>query len=226
MGDFNGDGYSDLLMWNSSAQTGLIYCMNGTNVIGRITFTPGSSLNSGWSVVGVKDFDLNGFSDVLLRDSNGNVEIIYFDGSGSQNKVNFTPAHLNYKSTTYYSSTYGAASGTFDSTWTILGAAANGPNGAAFSSILWYLPQNGAVGLTTLTGPQPQILANSVFTQVPTNSTNWAFADVNGDGTQDLFYTFEKSGAIQASVLYLGQSPFIQGPAFTPAPTNDLVIQQ
>jgi hypothetical protein len=72
IGDFNGDGDADML-WRNSNGTVAEWLMNGANVIdgSAITFN-GSAVNvaANWKVVEIGDFNGDGNSDILWRDSN------------------------------------------------------------------------------------------------------------------------------------------------------------
>src|ERR1700693_85101 len=114
-GDFNGDGYTDMLLWNSSSQTGKILLMNGDRVIGQRTFQPATVSN--WSVAAVADFNGEGYSDVLLRDTSGNLEVVYFYPSALPTTADFKVTSLGYSSTANYAAMYGSTSGRFDATW-------------------------------------------------------------------------------------------------------------
>ena len=70
-GDFNGDGFDDLLWRNDAGTiTDLLGMSNGAfvgNVV-NLSLNPGV----GWYVAETGDFNGDGFDDVLLRDGTGN----------------------------------------------------------------------------------------------------------------------------------------------------------
>ncbi len=67
-GDFNGDGKSDILLQDSSTGQTAIWLMDGTNKLagsGNLS----SNLGSAWKAVNVGDYNGDGMSDVLFRNS-------------------------------------------------------------------------------------------------------------------------------------------------------------
>jgi hypothetical protein len=70
-GDFNGDGFSDILWQKSSGEVDL-WELNGTNVIGS-----GSLGNPGptWHAVSTGDFNGDGHSDILWQNDSGEVAV-------------------------------------------------------------------------------------------------------------------------------------------------------
>src|SRR5438045_2557385 len=64
-GEFNGDGYSDILWQNVNSGACVIWALNGTNVIdsGQVGWAPGSN----WHAIGTGDYNGDGYSDVLLQ---------------------------------------------------------------------------------------------------------------------------------------------------------------
>jgi VCBS repeat protein len=213
VGDFNGDGYADILLWNSSSQTGSILLMNGQQILRRIPVQPATS--SDWSVAGVGDFNQTGYSDVLLRDTNGNLEVLYFGSSGYLSSADFTPADLGYSSTPYYDTQWPATSGHFDSAWTIVGI--GDFNYSGYAQILWFEANTGEVGLTTFLGlasayPNAKLpLIGTVFAQVPSGMEIQALGDFNGDNTADLLLRNPSTG--ETLIWYMG---FFGGDLYEP----------
>ena len=215
IGDFNGDGYPDILLWNSSTQTGKILLMDGAQVLGQIPVQPATS--SDWSVAGVADFNQSGYSDILLRDSNGNLEILYFGSSGHLTSADSTPADLHYGSTAYYDTQWPATSGQFDSSWTVVGV--RDFNYTLYPQILWYNANSGEVGLTSFLGLEssfPTLKLSSygtVFSRIPSGTELQAVGDFNGDSSPDLFLRIPSTG--QTSIWYMG---FFGGDLYQPVP--------
>lgn len=76
IGDFDGDGKSDLL-WRDAAGHVAIWEMNGTAFVRGDTV---ASVDAGWSVAGIGDFDGDGRSDILWHNTDGNVAIWEMNG--------------------------------------------------------------------------------------------------------------------------------------------------
>jgi hypothetical protein len=148
VGDFNGDGISDVLLWNSTVQNGLLLTLQGSSLrlIGQIQpFNTGTT----WQFAGVADFDDNGVSDVLLRDSAGNLEILYMNTTGVASATDLTPSQLGFTATPAFKSDNPGlpTTGTFNTTWKVSGVGKiNG-----YAGIIWTNALN-EIGLTPATG--------------------------------------------------------------------------
>jgi FG-GAP-like repeat len=78
LGDFNGDGYSDIL-WRDTSGDLALWEMNGTRVLNpTATFV---ATVPGWSVVGTGDFNGDGMSDILWTNGNGVYAIWEMNGT-------------------------------------------------------------------------------------------------------------------------------------------------
>ena len=71
-GDFNGDGQSDILWHNTNGQL-LLWQMNGAALIGAEAVADGTAVSADWKIAGVEDFNGDGKSDLLWRNSDGAV---------------------------------------------------------------------------------------------------------------------------------------------------------
>jgi hypothetical protein len=215
VGDFNGDGYADILLWNSSSQAGKILLMDGAQVLKQIPVQPATG--SDWNVAGVADFNHSGYSDILLRDTNGNLEILYFGPSGYSTSADFMPADLHYSSTAYYDSQWPSTSGHFDSSWTVVGV--RDFDYTLYPEILWYNPSTGEVGLTSFLGLErafPNLKLSQigqVFSRIPSGTELQAVGDFNGDSSADLFLRIPSTG--ESSIWYMD---FFGGNLYQPEP--------
>ena len=79
-GDFNGDGYSDVLLQNTQDGACFIWEFNGKSLVdfGFVGWTPGAN----WQACGVGDFNRDGKSDILLQNAqDGSCFIWELDGA-------------------------------------------------------------------------------------------------------------------------------------------------
>jgi hypothetical protein len=79
-GDFNDDGFSDILWQNTNTGQVSIWEMDGTSLMGGgpVTPNPGPS----WQAIGTGDFNHDGFSDILLQNKNtGAVSVWEMNGN-------------------------------------------------------------------------------------------------------------------------------------------------
>ena len=76
--DFNLDGRSDILWWNSMSGQVVEWLVNGASVIAG--GSPGS-VPSPWTIVGQRDFNSDGFADLLWRNgTTGQLQIWFMNG--------------------------------------------------------------------------------------------------------------------------------------------------
>ncbi len=114
VGDFNGDGKADILWQNSTSGEVYLWLMSGTTIASQ--GSPGTvSPSSGWVIQGTGDFDGNGMSDILWRNSTSG-EVYIWLMSGTTVTSQGTP-------------------GTVSSAWSIKGT--GDYNGDGKADVLW-----------------------------------------------------------------------------------------
>ena len=74
-------------------------------------------------MAGIGDFDKNGYSDVLLRDAGGNLEILYLGSGGMLTTLDLVPGQLFYTTTGAYQKNHPTrpTHGHFDVSWQVAG---------------------------------------------------------------------------------------------------------
>jgi hypothetical protein len=212
VGDFTGAGISDVLLWNDVLQQGLILTMQGCELVPIGEIRP-SDTSSTWHVAGIGDFDLNGISDVLLRDPDGNLEILYMSASGVSGALALAPAQLTFVATPLFEKNNPQLpfTGTFDASWQIAGVGAINN----YAAILWANAL-GEVGMTQFIFPSERPYGN-VFATLPAGSHIQGLGDFNGDGSIDLLLRDTGTGLV--SIWYLG---FMGGNYYLPAPATGI----
>jgi hypothetical protein len=78
--DFNGDGYSDILLRNTATGEQEFWQMHGTEISAVIALP---TVDPDWEIAGTGDFDSNGTADLLWSDANTGSVYIWFMGESA-----------------------------------------------------------------------------------------------------------------------------------------------
>ncbi len=185
IGDFNGDGKSDVL-WRNTNGSLIDWTMNGSQVTASQQVTLGGNAatpDSSWSVAGIGDFNGDGKSDILWRNTTGS--LIDWTMNGSQ-------------VTSSQAVTLGGSAAMPDTSWSV--AAIGDFNGDGKSDILWR-NTNGSLIDWTMNGSQIANVQQVTFQASPvTLGSSWQIAqiaDFNGNGTSDILLRNTGSGAME-----------------------------
>ncbi|MBF0343991.1 MAG: VCBS repeat-containing protein [Nitrospirae bacterium] len=191
--DFNGDGKSDLLLYNTSTGMTYLWFMNGKSVASGAS--PATLSDLKWQIVGSGDFDGDGKNDVLWHNTVTGVFYIWLmDGSTIRG---------------------GGSPSSFTSTqWQIKGI--GDFNGDGKSDVLWYNNSTGLIYIWFMDGAS--IL--SAVSLATVSDTSWQIigsGDFNGDGKGDILWQNTTTGNV-AIWLLNGVSVLSTG---TPATLTD-----
>jgi hypothetical protein len=182
-GDFNQDGYTDLLWQNTSSGTAAVWYLTGAE---GNNYQSWNSLGtaSGWTLVGAADLNADGHPDLIWQNnSTGQVAVWYM--GGAQGNV--------YQSWTLLS---GNMTG-----WTLVDAA--DLNGDGHPDLIWQNNSTGQVAVWYMGGAQGNVYQS--WALLSGNMTGWTLvdtADLNGDGTPDLIWQNKSTG--QVAAWYMG----------------------
>ena len=181
VGDFNGDGKSDIVFQNTASSDGAVYiwAMNGTT-IANPNAGYGGNAGKDWIVKGVGDFNGDGKSDIVFQNTasaDGSVYIWEMNGATIANP--------------------GAGYvGDAGKDWVVKGV--GDFNGDGVSDIVFQnMSANGAVYIWEMNGTT---IANPSAGYVGNAGKDWVIAgvgDYNGDGKSDIaFQNANASGSV------------------------------
>ena len=171
-GDYNGDGRSDVLWRHQATNQVAVYFMTGASYIAQVVdLWDGTRPDQTWQVVQNADFDFDGKTDLLWRNSNSGQNVIYFmDGAVITSKESiYTVSSPNWQV---------AGSGDY--------------NGDGFADILWRNIVTGQNWVYLMVG---STVASSQG--INTIDTNWDVAgngDYNGDSFADILLRNKLTG--------------------------------
>ncbi len=218
VGDFDDSATTGVLLWNGSAQQALVLVMSASGeLVPLVTLSPAHA--STWTVAGVGDFDENGYSDVLLRDAAGNLELIYLGPAGMLTTLDIAPGKLFYTATTEYQENNPGkpVQRHFDANWQVAGV---GTLFNGYASVLWTDPATGDFGMTEFSPVLPQRpVAGAVMATLPPGSQIQGLGDYNGDGAIDILYRDSSTG--QVGIWYLG---WMGGNYYEPSPAIPVTV--
>lgn len=220
--DFNGDGYSDLLLQNPSTGQLSVWFMDGVTPVNGAYITP--TQNTAWKVVGDADFNADGKPDILFQNTSTGqlalwmmngvtatgglllndilpfgwsvVSIADFNGDGSPDLLlqNSSSGQLAL----WYMSGSNVIRGTYVTPtpaqgWTAVGTGDFNKNGHTD-----ILLQNYATGQLAVWYMSNNTATGGAYVS-PSQQTGWRCAsvvDVNGDGWPDLIFQNPSSGQV------------------------------
>ena len=171
VGDFGGDGKSDILWQHTSGQLSM-WQMDGSTLASAGAVV---SIPTDWRIAGVADFNGDGKGDILWRHSSGVV------------------AEWNMDGTAIASGGLVAGGGAVTADWQIAGVGDFGGDGK--NDILWQ-NTNGQLAIWQMNGST--LLSAGAAAGGATVSADWhigSVADFNGDGKSDILWR-NNSGAV------------------------------
>ncbi|MBV9431144.1 MAG: family 16 glycosylhydrolase [Hyphomicrobiales bacterium] len=209
IGDFNGDGASDVL-WRSTDGTLIDWTMNGSTITSSRDVTLNGAIASpdaSWSVAGIGDFDGDGHSDILWRNTDGALVDWAMNGSqiGSAQQI-----------------TLQGHAATPDASWSVAGI--GDFDGDGRSEILWRNTNGTLIEWTlqgaAITSSQPVTLQGNPA--MP--DASWQIAqigDFTGNGSSDILWRHGTGALVEwimnGSQIATEQQVMLQGGPATPS---------
>jgi hypothetical protein len=167
-GDFDGDSKADIL-WRDVNGSVSLWRMNGANVLSTNFLTPYSSANNNWQIASTDDFNGDGRTDILWRNTDdGRLSLWQMNGSNALSTGLLSPYP------------------TVDNSWKVSGT--GDFNGDGKADILWR-HTNGSVSLWQMNGAN--VISTGYLTPYPIVDNSWQVAginDFNGDGNADILW--------------------------------------
>jgi Pro-kumamolisin, activation domain/FG-GAP-like repeat len=189
IGNFNGDGYEDLVWQNmASLQTNVNYYGGaGPQSQGTAVLNNSAGL-SAWNVVGAGDFNRDGVADLVWQNTGtGQVNVNYYGGASGTSIIGF--AVLN--------------SGAGTGGWSVVAVADVNADGVP--DLIWQKHSTGQVNVNYYGGAGGSTLTGYAVLNTGAGTAGWsvvAAADFDANGTPDLVWQNAATG--QVNVNYYG----------------------
>src|SRR5882724_3108308 len=176
IGDFDGDGHSDILWRNTLTGENSIWLMNGSSVSSSSFIQSVPDRN--WAVVKIGDFDGDGKADIVWRNTRSGQNCIWLMNGVTIASSAFLPTLA-------------------DPNWTIAGVGGfngtlNATTGRVKTDILWRNTANGQNAIWFMDGTT--VSSTAFMTSVSTAWTIAGVGDYNGDGKADILWRNKSNG--------------------------------
>jgi hypothetical protein len=173
VGDFDGDGKDDILWRNALSGENYVYLMNGLTIKATEGFVR-TVADQNWQVVGVADFDGDGKTDILWRNTITGQNYVYpMDGTTIKASEGFIRSVA-------------------DTTWEVKGVGDFDGDGKA--DIVWRNSTSGQNYLYLMDGTTIKPTEGYLRTVADLNWQIAAVGDYDGDGKSDLLWRNVSTG--------------------------------
>ena len=205
--DFNADGSADILWTNSTNNSSLVWYMNNTTKLTEAAL-PAPPAGNGWAIVGTGDFNHDGKTDLLWRNSTtGANRIYYMNGVTKLSEVTIASQATPWV-------VAGVADfdkdGNVDILW-------RHPTSTTNNLFIWYM--NGAVKNA---GASAYITLNRTAMGQP-----WLVAgvgDFNGDGNPDILWRHPSATTNNTYVWYMNNATVASASGYMTAMVQPWVV--
>jgi hypothetical protein len=207
-GDFDGDGWPDILWRHRNSGRNALWLMDGVNTKSAIPLTPDAAATvseTDWEIRATADFNGDMQPDLVWQHkSNGRLAVWFMSGSSLLSGRGFD--------------TLSGMSAETDLDWKIVGA--GDLNRDSQPDLLWRHQTSGALRVWHMSGVEQW---DSVDLSPPVTDVKWEIngvADLNGDGWLDLVWRHYTNGGVAA--WFLIDTTLVQAARLTPATSADL----
>jgi phospholipase D-like protein/VCBS repeat protein len=182
-GDFDRDGYSDVIFQHQGDGRLAIWKMSGSFLVSGYALTPGQVQDTNWKIRAAADMDGDGWLDLIWQhETNGSVAVWLMTGTQLRDGRLTTPGVVS------------------DTNWRIVGA--GDVNGDGHADLVWQHQTNGLISAWLMNGTV--CLDGVLLSPGQVTDTNWkirSVMDVNNDGRLDLVWHNQATGFLSVWLM-------------------------